>query len=182
MGAGLAAILVALIGCGGESPATNDSGTPPVDSGSTEDSGVPEDAGIDASAPDAGLDGGPGAASVAWITVPEPVTADHDIALDYAYQYELAIEGDPLVYSLTLERCSQMAGMAETCENESRSNLPGTSLVRWGVDPSQYAVGENHYRFHLILERGAELVDEDTAELVLTATACETCVGSPGAP
>lgn len=187
--------VLSLAGCGGDDVAPMPDAGRGVDAGSPLDSGVQTDAGAgeDAGAEDAGAedagsgpedastppDAGP-SASVQWLIEPEPLTIDSDIALDYFYQYELAIDGDPFVYSLSLERCSQMAGEPEDCFTEARSNTPGTSGVRWGIDPSQYAVGENRYRFHLTLVRGDTLVDEDTVELVVNVTACGEC--GPGTP
>ena len=91
---------------------------------------------------------------------------------------ELAIEGDPFVYSLTVDRCIEIAGMPESCDTQALSNLPGTGGVRFGYDPSMYAVGENHYRFRLELRRGAEIVDEALLDLQVTVTSCMECVGS----
>lgn len=192
----LAALSLAIAGCGGgdeASPGTDAGGQTP-DASAGEDAGTAgedagtagEDAGAgagDAGAGDAGTagedagatpDAGP-SASVSWITEVEPRELDGDIALDFFYQYELVVPDGDLSYSLSLEQCWQMAGEAEDCFTDSRSNLPGTSGIRWGIDPSQYAVGVNRYRFHLELTQGGTLVDEDTVELVVTVTSCGEC-------
>lgn len=184
----LAAVItlsLALVACGsegsgdpGEDAAVPDGGSDPPDSGPNDAGSGPDAGAVGADAGRARDAGGGSAASVRWITEPEPSTIDGDIGLDYFYQYELAIEGDPFVYGLTLERCTEIAGHAETCTTEPRENLPGTSGFRWGTDPSTYAVGENHYRFRLILDREGTTVDEDEIELVLTVTSCTECVDS----
>lgn len=131
---------------------------------------------------DAGSDAGEmadaGMASVMWTTEVEPVTIDSDIALDYFYQYEVSLVGDVFSYDLDLERCIQIAGMAETCETTARDPLAFSSAIRWGIDPSMYAIGENHYRFTLTLRQGTTVVATDTIELVATVSSCTDCIGS----
>jgi hypothetical protein len=150
---------------------------------SSADAAAPVDASDAAAAdasrsPDAGDVSDAGMASVTWTTEVEPVTIDSDVGLDYFYQYEVALVGDVFSYSLDLERCIQIAGMPETCETLDRNPLEFTSGIRWGIDPSMYAVGENHYRFTLTLRQGTNVVATDTLELVATVTSCTECVGS----
>ena len=174
----VSSFLWTLAGCGDapEAEPRTDAGHEEADAGHEEaDAG-----GLDAATAPGDTDAGAAVEpSVAWITEVEPLELDDDRALDFAYQYELVLPDGDLSYSLSLERCSQMAGEEEACEDQSRSNLPGPGYVRWGIDPSQYAVGENRYRFHLELTRGGTLIDEDTVELVVTVTSCGEC-GPPG--
>jgi hypothetical protein len=180
-------MFVVLAGCGG-SDVDPDGGAVVPDSGAEvlEDAGESADAAVPVDAPaepDAFVpaDAGGPAASVVWTTEVEPRTVDSDIALDFFLQYELSIDGDPFVYGLTLEICIEIAGHAEECHTQPRSNLPGASGVRWGVDPSMYAIGENHYRFRLLLDRDGETVDEDLLDMRIDVTDCTDCVGGPGA-
>lgn len=166
------ACLLSLGGCGdGDTPLASAG-----DAGETADSG----------ASDAGSDAGPaasgdaGAARVEWQIEPEPLEIDTDIGLDFYYRYEVEIPGNVLVYTLDVERCSTVAGREETCFTE-QVIPPESGGVRWGIDPSQYAIGENRYSFRLELSRGAEVIAEDEIELVVTVTDCQTCVGTdPG--
>lgn len=177
---------MALGGCDDDVRADGDAGTEPVDAsqlaaddaGGTEaDAGTPRaDAGPPA--PDAG----PGTGSVRWVTVVEPREVDRDIALDYAFQYELTIDGDPFAFTLSVERCVQIAGTEAVCDTGELSNLPGSGYIRFGVDPSMYAIGENHYTFRLMLDRGTERIEEATLDVELDVTACESCVGSDAEP
>jgi hypothetical protein len=158
----------------------------PADSGV--DAGMPDpaDAGADAGPRDAGpeLDAGAADAAVAsvnWITETEPQTIDGDIGLDFAFQYDVVVD-DPFAYTLSIETCIQMAGMAEDCWTDPLGMAgTGTRYLRTGIDPTTYAVGENRYRWRVILESDV-VVDDDVLELVLTVTSCETCVGGPGSP
>lgn len=147
-----------------------------MDAGSEADAGETDAGQADAGPSDAGPPGDAGMASVQWLTVVEPTTIDGDIALDYFYQYELLIDGDWLPYTLSLERCIAIAGYPETCSTEPLSNMPGQSGIRWGIDPSMYAKGENFYRFRLILERDGAIVSEDLLELHVTVTRCMMCL------
>lgn len=173
-----------LAGCGEaeDLPAGGDAGghEVPEDAGNVADSSLTPDAFVAPDAPPP-VDASASAASVMWTTEVEPRTIDSDIALDFFLQYELAIEGDPFVYGLTLEMCVEIAGHAEECTTHARENLPGASGVRWGVDPSMYAIGENHYRFRLRLDREGVPVDEDLLDMQIDVTDCTDCVGGPGA-
>jgi hypothetical protein len=186
----LSIVLLALaLGCGNDPSPGPDAGPPPVDAATADapiavDSGRSEDDG-GALLPDSGapLDAAPdGAAaetaSVAWITEVEPITLDSDTGLDWLFQYEVMIEGDPFVYSLTVERCIEIAGHEEACETQTLDALDGTSGIRFGIDPSMYAVGETHYRFHLRLERGGEPVDDALLDVEVNVTRCTECVDS----
>lgn len=162
---------------GGPVP-TPDAGEQPTDSGAGTpvDAFVPTDAYVPIDAPaDAGA---VGSASVAWLTEVEPRTIDGDIGLDFYLQYELMIDGDPFVYGLTIETCVAIAGREESCYSQSLSNLPGMSGIRWGFDPSMYAVGENHYRFRLTLDRAGDVVDEALLDMQVDVTSCNMCVGT----
>lgn len=173
-------LLTSLAGCG-EQSGPQDAGTdvltvdaPAVDAPSLD---VPSlDAPTDDAPSDAPATDAAGEASVHWTTVTEPVTVDRDIALDYFYQYEVQLVGDLFAYDLDLERCVTIAGRAESCETSARDPLAFSSGIRWGVDPSMYAVGENRYRFTLSLSRDGTVIDTDTIELVLNVTACTDCV------
>lgn len=146
------------------------------------DAGTEPDAGADASVVDAGASDGGAGASVHWVTVTEPRTIDGDVGLDYAFQYDVTLD-DPFAYQLSIETCIQLAGMAEDCRTDDLGMaFAGTRYLRTGIDPSMYAVGENHYRWRVILMHNATVVDDDVLEQVLTVTSCETCVGSSGAP
>lgn len=167
-------LTLVLAGCG-DGDAMPDGGNQLEDSGAE----TPIDAFVPTDAPIA-QDAGPvGSASVAWITEVEPRTIEGDIGVDFFLQYELMVEGDPLVYGLMLEICVEIAGMKENCYSQARDNLPGMSGVRWGFDPSMYAVGENHYRFRLLLDRAGEPVDEAVLDMQVDVTSCNMCVGAP---
>ncbi|UJR81555.1 hypothetical protein [Sandaracinus amylolyticus] len=179
----LVSVLLALSGCGGDEGANADTdagggvdaGSGDVDSGPTE-----EDTDSGADEPDAGpppVDAGP-AADVEWLIEPEALEIDRDIGLDYAYRYSYTVDGDPFVYTLDLERCVNIAGEDPSCWTDSLSNVPGEGGVRWGIDPSQYAIGENSYSFRLVVRRGDEIVDEDFIQLDVTVTDCTSCVGT----
>lgn len=182
--AGAVAIAMALGGCGEDVGLTADAGQDPIDAGQDgSHEGIDDDAGeAEADAGTPRVDAGPTTGTVRWITEVEPREVDRDIALEYGFQYELTVEGDPFALTLTIERCIQIAGMEAFCDTGELSNLPGTSFVRFGVDPSMYAIGENHYTFHLTLARGAETLDEATLDVQLDVTACESCVGSGTTP
>jgi hypothetical protein len=172
---------VALAGCdssvapsdGGASDAGGDAGEPTVDAGPLDGGSIETDAGPTS-------DGGAGA-TVRWVTETEPLTIDGDIGLDFGFEYEVTVD-DPFAYQLGMERCMQLAGMAETCSSDSLGMAAsGSRFLRTGIDPSQYAVGENRYTFRVFLSDDAGTVAEDTLELDVTVTACSMCVGSPGA-
>ncbi len=160
-----------------------DSGEYLPDSGALVDAGegLPDGGATDGGADGSVGDGGPGA-SVRWITETEVQTIDGDRALDFAFQYEVVLDS-ATGYSLAIETCTQIAGMDESCFTDLLGTaFAGTRYLRTGVDPSMYAVGENHYRWRLILSLGATVVDEDVLDLQVDVTSCETCIGSSGAP
>ncbi|AKF05839.1 hypothetical protein [Sandaracinus amylolyticus] len=178
----LASVLLALSGCGGDEGAGGDTDAGGGADAGAQDSGATEentDAGSDAGPPP--VDAGP-AADVEWQIEPEPLTIDRDISLSYGYSYTLAVTGDPFVYSVRLYRCMNIATREPVCWDEEMPNLPDTYGVRWGIDPTQYGIGENSYTFRVVVRRGEEIVDEDSIELTATVTACSTCVGSGNEP
>ena len=179
----LASLLV-LPACGdgdGDSDSVDSGSGVDAGSQSAEDSGPP-DAGAE-DEPDAyvATDAGP-EADVEWVVEPEPLTIDTDIGIRLGYEYRLAIAGDPFVYSVELHRCMNIATREPNCWMETPSNVPGSYFVGWGIDPTGYGIGENSYSFRIVVKRGETIVDEDTVQLDVTVTACQTCIGSGNEP
>lgn len=124
----------------------------------------------------------PGApeARVAWVTKGDPKIDIHSaISLLWAFEYVVrvppATAGD---YTLEHERCSQPAGGTESCQT---FDLPlpdpipegecGVDFApKFGIDPSQYLPGTNHYSFAIRLVRGCQIVSQDAFDITVQYT------------
>jgi hypothetical protein len=120
-------------------------------------------------------DGGAGGAAhdgptVRWQDKPtEPYMIKGDIALDWGFFYEVKLKGKPEGdFQIELERCQKPANMPETCNNGGKQQAKeGMGAIKYGVDPSQYNVGENTYRMTMRLFEKDSVVAFDELKLVV---------------
>ncbi|MDW8248074.1 MAG: hypothetical protein RMJ98_02065 [Myxococcales bacterium] len=110
--------------------------------------------------------------SVAWKDKPtEPYFIKWQIALDWVFFYEIQLQGKPEEdFQLEVERCQKPAGQPESCSLGGKQPAKeGSGAIKYGVDPSQYAVGENTYRLVLRLYEQDDLVSMDALKIVVIA-------------
>lgn len=111
---------------------------------------------------------------VAWVTEGDPeILIQQDVELLWGFQFAVAIPAADFA-DVALENiiCQQPAGSDEECTTIPIELESGECAVmfapKFGVDPSQYAVGDNRYRFTMQLVRGCDVVSQDSFEIVLT--------------
>jgi hypothetical protein len=166
------AALVAAVGCGDDDGGGDDDDDDAVDAGGGADA-PPGD--TDAAASDAASPDGGAAAAVVWVTETEPVMIDSDIALEYAFEYAVVVPGEGAGYTLDVEFCADPADADPACTASPLEVMSGSSFLRFGIDPTQYAIGTNTYTFELTLSLDGEPVSSDTLTLTAEVTDCETC-------
>ncbi len=105
-----------------------------------------------------------------------------NIALDWGFFYSVKLQGKPEQdFQIELVRCQKIAGQQESCSNGGKQQAKeGSGAIKYGVDPSQYAVGENNYRMILrLFEKDAE-VAMDELKLVVIVEEAELQARSKG--
>lgn len=111
---------------------------------------------------------------VAWVTEGDPeILIQQDVELLWGFQLAAAVpEADLPDIALQEVICQQPAGSDEECTTINLELDSGACAVmfapKFGVDPSQYEVGDNRYRFTIQLVRGCDVVSQDSFEIVLT--------------
>lgn len=113
-----------------------------------------------------------GAFHVEWLDVPrdEVFEFNSEVGVDFAWPYVITFpEEDAAEMELIHTRCFAIAGQDEFCTEGPVEPMPTegvcTELLspRFGLDPTQYAEGENHYTVGFVLRRGcAEVKTEFT--------------------
>jgi hypothetical protein len=109
---------------------------------------------------------------VEWLDVPtEPLVFENEVALDFAFPFVLQLPLEELgSIQLVHWRCIQMATQDEETCDEAPLDLGELDLVtscsevrapRYGIDPTSYEEGENHYRFGMRIEHGCAAVDTE---------------------
>ena len=121
---------------------------------------------------------GPGAPAerIAWVVKGDPkIDITSQISLLWGFQYVTRVPpADAAEYTIEHIRCTQAAGAAESCvtfdmplpvEECAVANAP-----KYGIDPSQYMPGTNHYWFAIRLVRGCQIVSQDAFTIVVQYT------------
>ena len=98
---------------------------------------------------------------------------EKEVELLWGFQFVVAIgENHTGTYTLQHERCAAPAGEAEACYT---FDLPlGEAACetlfapKYGIDSSQYKVGDNSYTFTMRLMEGCTVVSDDSFTTVVT--------------
>ena len=117
-----------------------------------------------------------GAFHVEWLDVPrdEVFEFNSEVGVDFAWPYVITFpEEDVAEMELIHTRCFTIAGQDELCTEGPVEPMPTEGVCtelfspRFGLDPSQYAEGENKYTVGFILRRDcAEVKTEFTFKVL----------------
>lgn len=172
-----------VLGCGGDDDDTAPDASADAPVGQDASSDAATDAATsDASTEDAATADAAVEGTIEWLTEDqtEPVQVDSDIALDYGFQYSVAIPEGATGYTRLISRCAHIAGFSEECdESDLAPAESGTFFVRWGIDPSMYAIGDNQFRFIATLKYNSVSIASDELVLNYHVTDCMECIGAP---
>lgn len=91
--------------------------------------------------------------TVTWNQEDLDLELDAGTAIDFGFEYEVALDEGTPTKALWLRVCENASDEAAFCSSEilERPAQEGAAMIRYGIDPSQYGLGHNVYTLTLYL-------------------------------